>query len=87
MNLTIEIPDEIVNDFGTTAGDLARRALEALGVEEYKSGRINKRTLRQLLGFKTSDQLDTFLKAHDIWIDYDLADLEREREGLRRLGL
>ncbi|MBV8847175.1 MAG: hypothetical protein JO307_30565 [Bryobacterales bacterium] len=68
-------------------GEFARGALEAFGIEEYKSGRINKRTFRQLLGLETSDQLDTFLKAHAVWIEYDMADLEREREGLRRLGL
>jgi hypothetical protein len=33
-----------------------------------------------------SDQIDGFLKAHDVWIDYTLQDLERERAGLQRLG-
>ena len=35
---------------------------------------------------ETGDQIDTFLKAHDVWIDYTVEDLERERAGLRRLG-
>ena len=67
-------------------GDLSRRALEALVAEEYKHGRLTKPDLRRLLGFATSDQIDGFLKAHDIWIDYTIEDLERERAGLRRLG-
>jgi hypothetical protein len=43
--------------------------------------------LAQLLGLETSYQLDGFLKAHAIWIDYTMEDLERERETFRRLGL
>jgi hypothetical protein len=30
--------------------------------------------------------LDGFLKAHGVYEDYTMEDLEREREGLRRLG-
>lgn len=41
---------------------------------------------RRLLGFETSHQIDEFLKVHDALEDYTLEDLEREREGLRRLG-
>jgi len=66
--------------------DLSRRALEALVAEEYKQGHLTKPDLRRLLGCETSDQIDSFLKAHDVWIDYTVEDLERERAGLRRLG-
>jgi hypothetical protein len=67
-------------------GDLSRRALEAFGLEEYKSGRVTQAELRRLLGFETRYQLDGFLKAHDVWIDYTLEDAKRERESLERLG-
>jgi hypothetical protein len=30
--------------------------------------------------------LDEFLKAHGVFLDYTIADLEQEREDLRRLG-
>ena len=36
---------------------------------------------------EASDQIDSFLKAHDVWIDYTMEDLEAERRALRRLGL
>lgn len=39
-----------------------------------------------MLGFETSFELDGFLKAHDVWIDYTAEDLKRERAGLQRLG-
>lgn len=87
MNVTVEIPDDVAIRLSVAGGDLSRRALEALVTEEYRQGRLNKPDLRRLLGFTTSDQIDTFLKTHEVWIDYTIDDLERERDGLRRLGL
>lgn len=87
MNITVQIPDDIASRLTAHAGDLSRRALEALVADEYRRGNLIKPDLRRLLGFETSDQIDTFLKAHEVWIDYSVEDLERERSGLRRLGL
>lgn len=84
--MTVQIPDDLASRMGS-AGDLSRRALEALAAEEYKRSRITKPDLRRLLGFETGDQIDQFLKEHEVFEDYTLEDLEREREGLRRLGL
>ncbi len=81
--MTVQIPDDRMG----AGGDLSRRVLEALAAEEFKCGRLTKPDLRRLLGFETSHQIDEFLKAHDVFEDYTLEDLDREREGLRRLGL
>ena len=85
MDVTVQIPDDLASRMGT-GGDLPRRALEALAAEEYKRGRLTKPHLRRLLGFQTGAQIDEFLKVHDVFEDYTLDDLEREREGLQRLG-
>lgn len=85
MNLTVEIPDDLAARLGA-GGDLSRRALEALAAEEYKHDRLTKPELQRLLGIETSFQLDEFLKAHDIWIEYTREDAEREMRGLKRLG-
>lgn len=42
--------------------------------------------IKRLLGIETSYELDGFLKAHDIWIEYTREDAERERKGLQQLG-
>jgi hypothetical protein len=86
MNVTLEIPDDVARRLSAVGGDLSRRALEALVAEEYKQGHLSKSDLRRLLSLETSDQIDGFLKAHDVWIDYTLEDLQRERAGLERLG-
>jgi hypothetical protein len=87
MNLTVEIPDDVAQRLSTVGGDLSRRALEALAAEEYRQGRLHKPDLRRLLGFTTSDQIDTFLRSHEVWIEYTSEDLESERAALRRLGV
>ena len=86
MNVTVEIPDDLAKRLIAAGGDLSRRALEALAAEEYKHERLTKPELQRLLGIETSFQVDEFLKAHDVWIDYTLEDAERERRGLERLG-
>ena len=85
MNLTLQIPDDLANRLNAS-GDLSRRALEALAAEEYRKARISKPELQRLLGIETCFQLDAFLKAHGIWIEYTREDLERERRTLQRLG-
>lgn len=87
MNVTMQIPDDIASRLAASEGDLSRRALEALVADEYRQGHLTKPDLRRLLGFETSDQIDGFLKAHDVWIDYTMEDMARERAGLQRLGL
>lgn len=87
MNVTVEIPDDVASRLCAVGGDLSVRVLEALVAEKYRQGHFDKPDLRRLLGFTTSDQIDTFLKAHEIWIDYTLGDLERERASLQRLRL
>ena len=87
MNVTVHIPDDLASRLTAAGGDLSRRALEAFAAEEYSHERLTKPELQRLLGIETSFQLDEFLKAHDVWIEYTEEDAERERRGLQRLGL
>jgi hypothetical protein len=77
------------NDLATRLGaptDLSRRAMAAFALEEYKTQRISKTELRNLLEIQTRYELDGFLKAHNIWIDYLSADADRDAAMLERLG-
>ena len=85
MNITVRIPDEMASRLGT-AGELERRALEALALEEFKAGRLSRPDLRKLLGFTIRAQLDEFLAAHDLSGIYTTEDLARDRRDLERLG-
>jgi Uncharacterised protein family (UPF0175) len=66
MELTVYIPDDIAIRLRQAEGDLSRRALEALALEEYKGGHLKKPELRCLLGFETRYELDGLLKDYGI---------------------
>ena len=85
MELTVQIPDDVARSMSASGGDLARRALEALAIEEFKSGHITKPELRRLLGFGTRYRLDGFLKSHNVYEDYTMEDFEQDRDALKQL--
>jgi uncharacterized protein UPF0175 len=86
MNVIINIPDDVARRLTAAGGDLSRRTLEALALEEYRRGTLTKPELRRLLGFATRYALDGFLKSHGIFEPYSLEDFERETRDLQRLG-
>ena len=86
MNVVLPIPDDLAEQLGP-ADDLARRALEALAVAEYRARRLTEAQLRRMLGFETRYELDGFLKDRGVFHDYTLDDLRREQETLDRLGI
>jgi hypothetical protein len=86
MDVTIRIPDEFARRL-VASGDLSRRALEALAIDEFRLGHLTSAELRRLLGFATREALNRFLKAHGVYTPYTLDDLEQERQDLQRLGL
>jgi len=85
MEITLRIPDELARLLGNT-GEIERRTLEALALEEFKLGHLSRAELRRLLGFGTRAKLDEFLAAHEVYGTYTAEDLERERRDLQRLG-
>lgn len=87
MNVTVRIPDDLAKRLAPDGGDIERRALEALALEEYRAGRLTKPELRRMLGFETRAELDGFLKEHGVNEGMTLAEFERERQALDRLGL
>jgi hypothetical protein len=65
MDIVVRIPDDLARRLGA-AGDLERRALEALAAQEYRLGHLTEADLRRLLGFEAAAPLDGFLKAHGV---------------------
>jgi hypothetical protein len=86
MNLTLRIPDEIATRLGATGPDLERQALEALLVESFRGGRLNKDELARVLGLDGGDQIDGFLKARDLFEPSAIEDINRDVATLARLG-
>lgn len=86
MDVTVQIPDDIAARLCAAGNDLSRLALEGLALEEYRNEHITKAELRRLLGFSTRYELDGFLKAHEVWINYTVEDAHRDVATLERLG-
>jgi Uncharacterised protein family (UPF0175) len=86
MNVTLPIPDDLAARLGGP-DDVSRRALEAFAAEEYCAGRLTRPELRRLLGLGTRAELDGFLKARGINEGMTLAEFQRDRQTLDRLGL
>ena len=87
MDVMVHIPDEIAARLcAAGGGDLPRRALEGLALEEYKSGHITDPELILLLGFQTRYELDGFLKTHGIFETFTMEDFERDMADLRSAG-
>ena len=65
----------------------AMQARELMGSAGEKVHVVDSQSVAMALGFEVLDQVDGFLKAHGAFEPYTLADLERERQTLDRLGL
>jgi hypothetical protein len=83
--ITVRIPDDLARRLGT-GGQVERRVLEALALDEFRQGHLGRAEMRQLLGFATRAKLDQFLTGHGIFGTYTPEDLERDRRDLERLG-
>lgn len=83
MQITVNIPDDLAERLGP---DVDRRVLEAVALEAYRAEKISEFEAQQLLGFETRYQLDGFLKAHGVFLDYTLDDLKRDQQKLKALG-
>ena len=86
-HVTVDIPEELSAALSAPGRDLSRTVLEALALEAYRERKLSTAQLRRLLGFESRYELDGFLKAHEVWLDYKVEDLERDREAHRKLGL
>ncbi len=84
--MIVRIPDELATRLGASGPDLERQVLEALVLEKFRVGRLNKDELAQVLGFDGGDQIDGFLNAHDVFEPCIIEDINRDVVTLARLG-
>jgi len=82
MQITVNIPDEVASRLLHEATEPARALLESAAAEAYREGRMTGYELRTLLGLTRYD-LDGFLKARGIWIEYTPEQLDADTEFQR----
>lgn len=80
MEITFQLPDEIVGIVKRKQPDVARLALEAMAVAIYSRGLIGRAQVGKLLGFDSRFETEEFLHQAGASRPYDLEDFERDLE-------
>jgi hypothetical protein len=86
MQLQLELPDDIARALVAGRQDLGRAAAESIALEGYRSGRFSEEQVRRLLGFESRLQVHSFLKEHQVYLNYTEKDLEQDLETARRFS-
>jgi len=84
MQVVIEIPDDLASQLIPSGQDPGRAVLEDALVQAYREDRISAQQLMAALGIKSRYELDGFLKARNVWIEYSLEELNAERAVLEQ---
>src|SRR5580698_1214371 len=79
MQVTVELPDEIAGLLAEKQPDLSRAVLEATAIEAVRDGVISAGKAAEMLGV-SRDTMDGILKRADVYLDYTVEDLKRDRE-------
>jgi predicted HTH domain antitoxin len=85
MQLTLDLPDELVDRLAIAPNSMSRHVLETLTVAAYQAERITSAEVGRILGMASRWEVDAFLKAHQAYLHYDEADLAQDLDTLRQL--
>ena len=80
MDVHLEIPEEFARYLASDAKGLARAALAALAAEGVRSGKLTNFQARRLLGIQSRYEMDGFLKAHGVFLDLSLEDVQKDSD-------
>ena len=81
MDVHLEVPEEFARHLASDSKGLARVALEALAAEGVRSGKLTTFQARSLLGIQSRYEMDGFLKAHGVFLDLTLEDVQKDTDA------
>ena len=80
MDITVSIPDKFIPP--PSAGiDFSREVLEAYAIESYRQEKMSLGQIAEMLELSISET-HAFLKDHNVRLNYDLEDLERDSKTI-----
>jgi predicted HTH domain antitoxin len=85
MQVTLEIPDILTEQFTAAGKDPARVVLEAVMVEGYRTHQISEGQTKRTLGYQTRMEVHDLLKQHGVELNYGVEELQQDMETIRRL--
>lgn len=87
MEMTVDLPDDIIKALEGRWPDVSRQALEAIAVEGYRTGALTENQVRRLLGLESRFAVHALLKEHRIPLQYTESDLADDMRAHRQLGI
>jgi hypothetical protein len=80
MQVTFDLPEELIRYLGNDLQALSRAALEALVLEGVRSDALSTAEARRILRIRTRQQMDLFLKTHGIDLPLTAEQVRRDSE-------
>jgi len=80
MQVTFDLPEELIRYLGNDLQALSRAALEALVLEGVRSDALSTAQARRILRIRTRQQMDLFLKTHGIDLPLTVEQVRRDSE-------
>jgi hypothetical protein len=87
MQVTLEIPDELIAQLIAAGKAPSLVSLELLSVESYRTGRLSEGQLKQILGYSTRLKVHALLADHGVTLHYTPEDLDVDDETSRFLRI
>ncbi len=80
MQISIELPDDIANQFKNA--NISRRILELIVADRYRQGNIGAAEVRRMLNFSSRWETYEFLKQEKAYLPYTEEDLEQDARAI-----
>ena len=87
MQVTLDLPDDILEALEGRWPDISKQALEALAVDGYRIGALTENQVRRLLGLESRFQVHAILKEHRVPLRYTESDLADDLAAHREIGI
>jgi len=84
MTIHVNLPEDIAQRLRAHGKDLSQVTLELMVAEAYREEILTHEEVRQVMGYQTPMEVDSFLKQHQVWLEYTVEDFEREVEASRQ---
>lgn len=86
MEIRVDIPESLAGPLEAAHGpDLGRAAIEQLALEGYRTGKLSRYQVQQLLGFDNRYETEDWLGRSGVRVNYSLSDLQADRDTLDRI--
>jgi predicted HTH domain antitoxin len=87
MQITVNIPDDLVQRLDQSAESLSRQLLEMVVAHAYHTGKISTAEVRQLLQLPTRLEAHAFLQRMGVYLNYDTPELAQDLQTLQLLRM